>query len=106
MVFRHEAPEARVGGVVAVVALHPVVVQFKGIRVRDFAIYIDFAAAHFKAVALVHADRPLVNRQVGEREVQRFAFLRNPQRPVVGRRPVLCHILRIEPARIGHGAAD
>ena len=68
MVFRHEAPEARVGGVVAVVALHPVVVQLKSIRVRDFAIYIDFAAAHFKAVAFVHADRPLVNRQVGERE--------------------------------------
>ena len=52
VVFGDETPEARVGGVVAVVAHHPVVVHLEGIAVGALPVDEDVAAAHFEAVLL------------------------------------------------------
>ena len=42
VIFRHEAPEARIGRVIAVIAHHPVVVHLKAIGIRLLAVDVDF----------------------------------------------------------------
>jgi len=61
MILRHKPPEARVIGVMAVVAHHPVVVHFKGIAVCLFAVDINVASLHFQFIVFVDADATLVN---------------------------------------------
>ena len=59
MVFRDKAPIARVGGVVAVVTHHPVVVHLKGVAVGGLAVDVDLVALHFQVVQLVCMDDAL-----------------------------------------------
>ena len=89
VVFGHEAPVARVGRVVAVVAHHPVVVHLEGVRAGLAAVDVYLAVAHLQVVALVCAYGALVDGQVVEREVDALALGRYPHRAVVVARPVL-----------------
>ena len=65
MVLGNEAPVARVGTVVAVVALHPVVVHLEGVFLCLLAVY-QYASVigNLQIVALVNADGTLVDGQV------------------------------------------
>lgn len=59
MVFGYEAPIAAVCRVVAIVALHPVVVHLEGVLSRKFAIDVVVDASSFYFVALKYGARPL-----------------------------------------------
>ena len=83
MVLGHEAPVARVGRVVAVVAHHPVVVHGEGIAVGGFSVNIDGVVFHFQVMQLVGVDDTFVEWQVLEGELDGLSLLGNLERTVV-----------------------
>ena len=84
MVLGNEAPVARVGTVVAVVALHPVVIHLEGIFLCLLAVY-QYAAVvgNLQVVALVNAYGALVDGQVLHGKPDGLALGRNPDGTVV-----------------------
>ena len=87
VVLGHEAPVARVGRVVAVVAHHPVVVHLEGVARGGLAVDVYASAAHLQVVALVHLDGPLVYGYVVHGEPYGGSALGNPYGAVVVARP-------------------
>ena len=83
MIFRHEAPEAGVCRVVAIVAHQPVVIHLEGISVGFLTVDVNLAVLHLKVVAFVGMDAAFVDRQIVQSQVDGFTFLRNPDRAVV-----------------------
>ena len=84
VVFGHEAPEARVGRVVAVVAHHPVVVHGEGVLCGRGPVDADHAVvADLQLMAFVGLDDAAVEGQVLRRERHRGPPLRDPDRAVV-----------------------
>ena len=79
----------------AVVAHHPVVVHLERIAGGFLAVDEDFAILHLQVVALIYADRTVVDGNVLERELHRGAFLWNPDRTIVVARPSRMGIQRI-----------
>ena len=78
MVFRHKAPVTGVGGLVAVVAHHPVVVHIEGIGVGLFTVDVDAVFLDFQFVALIGDDAAFVDGQVVLGQLDGGAFGRNP----------------------------
>ena len=60
MVLGYIAPIARVGGVVAVVAHHPVVVHLEGVAVGQLTVDVDLVAFRLQVVEFVGVDDALV----------------------------------------------
>ena len=111
MVFGHKTPITAVGRVVSVVALHPIVVEFEGVRCRRLVVNVNLSLLYFELVALVNLDATLVNRQVIQCQRNALALCRNPYRAVVVARPYFpakVGVARIVRARIyilvGYGA--
>ena len=46
VVFRHKSPIAGVGGVMAVIAHHPIVIHFKGIAGGQFSVDVNLTMFH------------------------------------------------------------
>ena len=101
VVFGHEAPVARVGRVVAVVALHPVVVHAEGVLVGLLAVDVYLSVLHLQVVALVDAYRTLVDGDVVHCERERSAAFRNPNGSVVVACPALVAVERIGAPYVG-----
>ena len=89
MVFGHEAPVARVGRVVAVVAHHPVIVHLECVAVGGSAVDVDNAVAHGEVVALIVADYALIDGQIIKGELQCGSLLGNPYLAIVGACPAI-----------------
>ena len=64
VVFRHEAPIAGVGGVVPVVAHHPIIVHLEGVAVRQPTIDVYLPILHLQVVAFVYLDATLIDGDV------------------------------------------
>ena len=94
VVFRHKTPITAVRRVVSVVALHPIVVEFEGVRRRRLVVNVNLSLLYFEFVALVNLDATLVNRQVIQCQRNALALCRNPYRAVVVARPYF-------PAKVG-----
>ena len=99
VVFGHEAPEARVGRVVAVVAHHPVVVHIEGIGVGLFTVDVDAVFLDFQFVAFVSNDAAFVDGKVVLGQLDGGAFGRNPYRAVVVAVPFGVKVQRIHLSR-------
>ena len=80
MVLRHKTPETGVGGVVAVVAHHEVVVHCEGIAGGDLSVNQDIAVFHLQVVTFVVVDDLLVQGDILGRNLHRHAFLRDGER--------------------------
>ena len=81
----------------AVVTLHPVVIQFEGIGCSHLAVDKNLPLViNLKVVALIHLDWALIDREVLECELHALAFLRNPDRTIVIACPAIASIERIE----------
>ena len=98
MILRDEAPIARVGGVVAVVAHHPIVVHLESVIVSGLAIDVDLVALYLQVVQLVSVDDALVQRQSVDIQRNRNALLGDVERPEV------VDIPRIEVGAVGEEA--
>ena len=96
VVFGHEAPVAGVEGVVAVVALHPIVVHLEGVLRGLLVVDEDLAVADLQLVALVGTDGALIDGQVLQRQVDGLALGRYPDRTIVVARPMHVTIERID----------
>ena len=94
MVLGHEAPETRVGRVVAVVAHHPVVVHLEGVAVAALAVDVDAVVAHLEVVVLIDIYYAAVERKDILREGYRGTLLGNPQRAEVVGCPRVTRIMR------------
>ena len=99
MVFRHKAPVTGVGGLVAVVAHHPVVVHIEGIGVGLFTVDVDAVFLDFQFVALIGDDAAFVDGQVVLGQLDGGAFGRNPYRAVVVAVPFSVKVQRIHLSR-------
>ena len=66
VVFGHEAPVARVGRIVAIIAHHPIVIHLKGVAIGRLIVDVYATVTHINIVAFVHADNTFVHRQVGQ----------------------------------------
>ena len=98
VVFWNEAPIARVGRTMAIVALHPVIVHLEGVLRSFLSVDEDVAfVSYLQVVALINTDGTLVDGDVVQRQLDAFAFLGNPNWPVVVLCPTCISILRIEP---------
>ena len=75
MVFRNKAPITRVGGIVAVVAHHPVVIHLKGVGIGWLTIDENLVAFNLQVVKLVGVDDALVERQISGVQSHGDAFL-------------------------------
>ena len=89
MVFGYEAPVAAVCRVVAIVALHPVVVHLEGVLSRKFAIDVVVDASSFYFVALKYCDCSLIERKVLLVKGDCHAFLWYPDRSVEVNIPII-----------------
>ena len=98
VVLRHETPIARVGGVVAVVAHHPVVVHLEGVTIGGLAIDIDLVALHLQVMEFVGMDDALVERQSVKVKFYCHTLLGDIKRPEV------VDIPRIEVGTVGEEA--
>ena len=103
MIFRNEAPVARVKGVMAIVALHPVIVHLEGILCGLLAVDEYLSITNLQLVALVGTDGAFVNGQVVECQLQLLAFLGNPDRTIVVTRPVLVAVQGVDVVFAGIG---
>ena len=75
VVFRDKAPITRVGGIVAVVAHHPIVIHLKGVGISWLTIDENLVAFNFQVVKLVGVDDALVERQISGVQSHGDAFL-------------------------------
>ena len=97
MVLGNEAPVARVGRTMAIVALHPVVIHLEGVFRSLLSIDEDVAAvSYLQVVALINTDGTLVNSDILQRQLDALALLRNPNRAVVVASPACISVLRIQ----------
>ena len=64
MVFRHEAPIARIGAVMTVIAHHPVVVHLESIRVSESSIDIDLSVLYLQIVVLIDLNWTLIDSDI------------------------------------------
>ena len=85
----------------AVVALHPVVVHLKGIGLRFLSVDKDLSVADLQVVGLINLDGTLIDSDIIQRQLDRLALFRNPDRTVVVARPVLITIQRVDLQIVG-----
>ncbi len=83
MIFRNEAPVAGVGGVVAVITHHPVVVHFKGIGAGFLPVYQDSVASGFEFITFKNSDNPSVEVDVFRGQGYRCSCFGYPDRAKV-----------------------
>ena len=100
MVFRHKSPETGVSRIVTIVSHHPIVIHLESILVGLLSVDINLAILYLQVIAFVSMDTTFVNRQIIQRQCNRFSFLRNPNRTVVVGRPTSLLIHRIKPSGI------
>ena len=62
VVFGHKTPITAVRRVVSVVALHPIVVEFEGVRRCGLVVNVNLSLLYFELVALVNLNATLVDR--------------------------------------------
>ena len=96
MVLRHEAPVAGVGRVVAVVALHPVVVHLKGIFLSLLAIDEDLTITDLQVVAFIDLNRTLIDGDIIQCKIDGFALFGYPDGTVVIACPMHVTVQRID----------
>ena len=99
MVFRHKAPVTGVGGLVAVVAHHPVVVHIEGIGVGLFTVDVDAVFLDFQFVAFIGNDAAFVDGQVILGQLDGGTFGGNPDWTVVIAVPFGVKVQRIHLSR-------
>ena len=75
MVFRNKAPITRVGGIVAVVAHHPIVIHLKGVGISWLTVDENLVTFNFQVVKLVGVNDTLVERQIFGVQSHGDAFL-------------------------------
>ena len=95
MILGNEAPVARVGRTMAIVALHPVVIHLESIVLGFFSIDIDTPLTDLEVVALINLDGTLVNGDIIECKSDGLALFRNPDWSVIVTRPMLVTIERV-----------
>src|SRR5690554_243001 len=88
VVFGYKAPVATVGGLMAVVAKHKVVVHFEGVAVGDLSVDVNLIVLYFEGVPFVGGDDALVQQEVVGIEGNGFAACGHFKGAVVVATPV------------------
>jgi hypothetical protein len=63
VVFGQKAPIARIDGVMAVIAHHPVVVHFKGVSIGFFSVYKNIITINFNRIMLINRNGAAIYRK-------------------------------------------
>ena len=110
MVFRYKTPVTGVGGLVAVVAHHPIIVHIESIGVGLFTVNVDAVFLDLQLVAFVSNDAAFVYGQVVLVQLDGGAFGGNPDWAVVVAVPFGVKVQRIhlsrELSRLNDNLAD
>jgi hypothetical protein len=77
MVLRHKSPITRVGGVMAVVTHHPIIIHGEGIAGGRLAVDENFVVFDLQVMEFVSVDDTLIERQVFKGELHGLALLWN-----------------------------
>ena len=102
MIFRNESPVPGVQGIVPVVSHHEVIILLEGVAVNLLSVDEDHAfVIDLQVVLLVGGDDALVQREVVRVKLDRFAFLRNPERTEPVTRPAVIRREREDAIGIG-----
>ena len=96
VVFGNESPETRIGGAVAVVAHHPVIVHFECVGVGLLSVYVNIPVAQLEFVVLINPYGTLVEGIIVFVQTYCGSAFGNPNRSVVMCCPIFHHVERIK----------